>query len=583
MTTQEVGPQTQRAPAFRMRFPSRVIAALGVLWAPVLLMMFYSNSRSAARHAQAMMRQRAESLAAVVLAGRCWERGPGGPHAVEPGSVAARILNGEPGLHVQVHLATWNHVSPAAPPDAWESDALRSLRQGGPAQGQLGGGTFRYMAPLRFGSDCLSCHHDGSHRAGELLGGAGVSFAADSYLASQSAEIRGLGLRYALMGLFGFGGLVFSGRRLLREDAGREAGLRTRYQELFEEAPVAYHEVGVDGSVIAVNKAESVLLGLEREALIGRPYWESISPASSGESFQKKLTGREPLPVFESRYERPDGAVLTLEVHENRLYGPGGEAIGIRSATLDVSGRKEKEEELARRTAELARSNAELEQFAYIASHDLQEPLRMVSSYTQLLARRYQGKLGHDADEFIAFAVDGAARMSQLINDLLNYSRVGSRKGEFRAVNADTALTAALANLRAAIGESGAVIHRSLLPAIEADPAQLAQIFQNLLGNAIKFHNGVRPEIRVACEDTPQEWSFSVSDNGIGIDPKHAAKIFQVFQRLHTKQEYPGTGIGLAICKKIAERHGGRIWVVSEPGQGATFHFTIRKKKEDAQ
>jgi light-regulated signal transduction histidine kinase (bacteriophytochrome) len=250
---------------------------------------------------------------------------------------------------------------------------------------------------------------------------------------------------------------------------------------------------------------------------------------------------------------------------------------------LDITGRKEKEEELARRTAELARSNAELEQFAYVASHDLQEPLRMVSSYTQLLARRYSGKLDSDADEFIAFAVDGAARMSRLINDLLNYSRVGSRKCEFCPASADAALDTALANVRAAIEESGAVIRRSPLPTVDADPAQLIQIFQNLLGNAIKFRNGARPEIGVACEEAPAEWRFSVSDNGIGIDPKHAGRIFQVFQRLHNKKEYPGTGIGLAICKKIAERHGGVIWVASEPGFGATFHFTIRKKKEDAR
>ena len=248
----------------------------------------------------------------------------------------------------------------------------------------------------------------------------------------------------------------------------------------------------------------------------------------------------------------------------------------VQSQTAELH---KKNEVLAAQAAELARSNSELEQFAYVASHDLQEPLRMVSSYTQLLAKRYQGKLGQDADEFIAFAVDGARRMQNLINDLLAYSRVGTRGGELRPVDAEAALSNALMNLQGAIEESGATIAREPMPGVYADPVQLGQIFQNLIGNAIKFRNSLPPHVHVASAESEKEWRFSIKDNGIGIDPAFSDRIFQVFQRLHNKKDYPGTGIGLAICKKIAERHGGRIWVESEPGQGATFHFTIRKKK----
>ena len=227
------------------------------------------------------------------------------------------------------------------------------------------------------------------------------------------------------------------------------------------------------------------------------------------------------------------------------------------------------------RTAELARSNAELEQFAYIASHDLQEPLRMVSSYVQLLERRYKGKLDQDADDFIAFAAEGALRMQRLINDLLAYSRVGTRGKSFEEVDLEPVLAQALENLQIKIMEKNVSVTHDPLPVVLGDSGQLTQVFQNLIDNAIKFHSESAPRVRISAKLEGSDCVCSVQDNGIGIAPEYLDRLFVLFQRLHTRKEYPGTGIGLAICKRIVERHGGEIWVESRPGEGSTFYFRI--------
>jgi light-regulated signal transduction histidine kinase (bacteriophytochrome) len=244
----------------------------------------------------------------------------------------------------------------------------------------------------------------------------------------------------------------------------------------------------------------------------------------------------------------------------------------------DITQRKIVENKLAVTMDKLKQSNAELEQFAYVASHDLQEPLRMVASYVQLLERRYKGKLDSDADEFINYAVDGANRMRGLIDDLLTYSRVSRLGKPFEPVDLEATMEIVLSNLQASIRDANAVITHDKLPNIIADSGQLAQLFQNLIGNAIKFHGKEPPHIHVSVKSQETEYLFSVKDNGIGIDPQYFDRLFKIFQRLHTKQEYPGSGIGLVICKKIVERHGGRIWLESQVGKGSTVYFTLKKK-----
>jgi light-regulated signal transduction histidine kinase (bacteriophytochrome) len=261
-----------------------------------------------------------------------------------------------------------------------------------------------------------------------------------------------------------------------------------------------------------------------------------------------------------------------------KLFVPSQNADSLDRVQLsisDITRRKQAELALTRQARELARSNKELEQFAYVASHDLQEPLRMITSYLQLLERRYQDKLDNDAREFIAYAVDGAGRMKTLINDLLAYSRVGTQPGQFDMINTETVLTKVLTNLHLGIMDHKATITQGPLPTVWADAGQLEQLLQNLISNGLKFHGSAPPQIHIGAREEENQWLFWVQDNGIGFEPEFAQKIFVIFQRLHGREEYPGTGIGLAICKKIVERHGGRIWVESQPGQGATFYFTL--------
>jgi PAS domain S-box-containing protein len=367
------------------------------------------------------------------------------------------------------------------------------------------------------------------------------------------------------------------------EEAVRKASLYAR--SLLEASLDPLVTISRDGHITDVNRATETATGIARDRLIGSDFSEYFTdPKKAREGYQQ---------VFAEGFVRDyalailhtSGHVMDVVYNATVFRNEAGEIEGVFAAARDITDRKRAEEELAHRAQELARSNEELEQFAYVASHDLQEPLRMVASYTQLLASRYHQHLDSTADKYIDYAVEGAQRMQALINDLLALSRVTTRGTPFVPVDLNLVVREVCGMLAATIHEKDARVESENLPVVMADATQMRQLLQNLIANAMKFHGEQSPAVRIRGSRDAGEWTISVEDNGIGIDPQYADRIFLAFQRLHTRTEYPGNGIGLAICKKIAQRHGGRIWVESREGEGAKFIFTlpVRKVTDKAQ
>ena len=444
-----------------------------------------------------------------------------------------------------------------------------------------------------------------------------VSMSKAELFSAMNRNLAIVGSVIALLILLGTGGMIFllrplAGRVILHTDElesqiyEKTAALNTElaerkraenslrnsealYHSLVDTLPISILRKDLRGRVTYGNRGYCERMGKPFEELRGKTDYE-LFPKDLADKYlnddEKVVRTGE---MFEDIEEHRSGDG-TRKTYVHVLKAPVRDAssqiVGTQVIFWDVTARKLAEEALAKAADELARSNQELEHFAYVASHDLQDPLRMVTSYTQLIAKRYDDKLDSDAREFMHFAVDGATRMQKLIQGLLEYSRVGTKGKPFENVSCQQALDHALANLKIALEETGATVTHDPLPTFLGDPIQFTQLLQNLIGNALKFRGPNVPRIHIGAERRPRaeaatlggppyEWVLHIRDNGIGIEPQYFERIFVIFQRLHTQDQYPGTGIGLAICKKIVERHGGRIWLESKAGQGTTFHIAL--------
>jgi len=328
---------------------------------------------------------------------------------------------------------------------------------------------------------------------------------------------------------------------------------------------------------LQVNKAYADILGMSKDKLAGKSLFD-IFPKEQAENYWKDdkqviRSAKPKLDIIEPMNIK--NGIRYLKTDKIPYHDDNGNIIGIIGFADDITRRKKAEEKLEFIMNDLKRSNKELEQFAYVSSHDLKEPLRMITSFLQLLQKRYSADLDDDANDFINFAVEGAKRLDIMINDLLEYSRIGSKEREFEYLQSENILETVLTNLKTSIEDNNVIIIHDQLPLIYSNNQQMVQLLQNLISNAIKYRSKEDPKIHISADLLDDEYVFSVKDNGIGIDQKHLEKIFTIFQRLHSRDEYEGTGIGLAISQKIVQQHGGQIWAESEPGKGTTFYFTI--------
>ena len=501
-------------------------------------------------------------------------------------------------LPVVSKITSLKIVNPINAPDEWERKTLLEFEKGKREAREVssinGKPYLRLMRPFFTENSCLKCHGHQGYEEGDVRGAISISVPLSPYkeLAARTRNISFI--TYTLLWLAGCIGLVVFSKFKQKQER-RLIESEWKFRTVSESANDWEYWLSGSGRIAYMSPSSEKITGYRPEEFLNNPdlFTNIIHPEDRylfmNHRENLKETSHEEI---EFRIISKNGQTKWLSHICAPLYMQH-KYLGRRISNRDITDRKKTENELRKHregleelvekrtkelkeiSEELKRSNDELQQFAYVASHDLQEPLRTIAGFVKLIEKRYKNKLDKNADEFIGYIIDGTKRMQQLINDLLEYSRVGSGHNEFKPTDCSVILDKVISDLKTAIKESGATVTHDGLPTVLSDANQVGRLFQNLISNAIKFRDTDPLRIHISAEKEKDEWVFSVRDNGIGIDPKYSEKIFIVFQRLHTRSEYPGTGVGLAICKKIVENHGGRIWVESEHGKGATFYFTL--------
>jgi two-component system, chemotaxis family, sensor kinase Cph1 len=485
---------------------------------------------------------------------------------------------------VKGHITSLRPIRPENAPDEWETTALTAFEAGtaefrGTAEIE-GKPYLRFMRPMVTAAECLKCHADG-YKEGDIRGGVAISLPLDHVLENKRNEMTTLVLSHGSIFLVGMLALGVGMRRLERHDdelrLANEALIvsEKKYRKLFDDSTDGLFITTRQGELIDANEALLDLFGFEREEIFGMDIRSLYEDPAERAAFQEAVERDNCVKDHPIRVHKKDGTPMHCLLTAGVRFTNDGSVLGYQGIVRDITDKKLARETLERQAKELARSNSELQQFAYVASHDLQEPLRNIVSCVKLLTKRYEGKLGTDADKLLGFATDSATRMSTLIQDLLDYSRVELNHSALAPTDCEDVLKFVLENLSAAITDSRAAVTHDPLPTVTANSSQLGQVFQNLLSNAIKFRGEEAPKIHISAARRGAEWLISIRDSGIGMEKQYLDDIFVIFRRLHTQSEYRGTGIGLAIVKKIIERNGGRIWVESEFGKGSCFYFTL--------
>lgn len=487
---------------------------------------------------------------------------------------------------VKGRITSLQVLNPANAPDAWEEAALRRFDAGERMASAVvdvdGKAHFRLFRAMIMEPGCIKCHLASGVKVGGVRGGIGVAVPMAPFIKLMDDEVRSDLMVHGLLWLGGLAGIGLAGQRLKRLAEQRDRAQMAvgeseeRYRRIVETAREGVWVLDCNGVTVYANAVMARLAGWPQDEMAGRPATDFLPVETAPRAVGRILDCGDdgPSRLETSLANREQGPIDVIINASPLSGGPADQR--VLCMVTDISGMKRGEEHLLAMVDKLSKSNAELERFAQVASHDLQEPLRSIISFAQLLERNHKDKLDGDARECIDYVIGGARRMHELVNDLLVYSSFSGEAGRFRSLDGGEVAAAAVANLRQAIDEAGAEVTLGQLPAVVGDAPQVVQLFQNLLSNSLKFRPaGQPPRIRIDGSVVGGEVEFTICDNGIGIEPEYYEEIFRIFRRLHPPSRYGGTGMGLAICRRIIDRHGGRIWVVSEPGRGSTFHFTL--------